>query len=96
MEEFLFKRPEVARELGKFVEARLHTDGFGALRASSLRNQERQRRLTGTLATPVYVVLDPGSERVLGTFEGPTRVSSEFTDWLESARRLLPAAGRSD
>ena len=85
MEESVFRRPEVLRELKKVVEARLHNDRFGEHRATSEFNQALQKRLTGTLATPVYVVMDPLTERVRTIFEGATQDASEFADWLRDA-----------
>jgi hypothetical protein len=85
MEEFLFKRPAVTQVLKRTVEARLHTDGFGEHRPISERNKALQTKLTKTLATPVYVVLDPETEEVLGVFEGATQSEEEFLDWFRSA-----------
>ncbi len=82
MEQFIFRRPEVFRELEKTVEARLHTDGFGAHRPISLRNQKLQEKLTKAPATPVYVIQDPTTGKVLGVFRGATQDADEFTKWL--------------
>ncbi len=49
MEQFIFRRPEVVRELEKTVEARLHTDGFGEPRFERVRDGERK---------PVHVLAD--------------------------------------
>ncbi len=87
MEEVIFHDPEVFLELERFVEARLHTDGFGEHRPSSLRNQALREELTGVYSTPVYVLLDPTSGSVLGTFEGSTPDASVFARWLAETRR---------
>jgi hypothetical protein len=86
MEQFIFRRPEVFRELENTVEARLHTDGFGDHRPISLANQKLQDELTDTLATPVYVVQDPRDGKVLGVFRGSTPDAGAFAKWLEDAR----------
>jgi hypothetical protein len=61
MEEKVFPLPAVAEVLKNMVEARLHTDGS--------RNIERihqlQRDLTGSIANPYYVIVDPTNERKL-------------------------------
>jgi hypothetical protein len=85
MEKFIFRRPEVLRELEKTVEARLHTDGHGSHRPISLRNQKLQMELTGTPATPVYVIQDPATKKVLGVFRGATQDAGEFAKWLAGA-----------
>jgi hypothetical protein len=82
MEEVVFHRPEVFRELEKFVEARLHTDGFGEHRPISLRNQALRDELTGVVSTPVYAALDATSGDVLGIFDGATSDVAEFVAWL--------------
>ena len=56
MEESIFPLPAVARELESgFIEARLHTDGG----PKEQENKERQRKLTDSVATPIYVIIDP-------------------------------------
>ena len=82
MEKFIFRRPEVFRELKRTVEARLHTDGFGEHRPISLSNQALQQQLTKAPATPVYVIQDPGARKVLGVFRGATQDAGEFAAWL--------------
>ena len=82
MEEFLFRLPEVSRKLESLVEARLHTDGHGAHEPISKRNRELQGRLTGTVATPIYLIVDPVSGETLGIFEGATQDPGVFLDWL--------------
>ena len=55
MEEKIFPRPAVAAELQKYVEARLHTDGG----PREEENQELQKKMTGSVANPIYVIVDP-------------------------------------
>ncbi|MBL8862307.1 MAG: thioredoxin family protein [Planctomycetes bacterium] len=62
MEENVFPLPAVRDALARgFVEARLHTDGGPA----EARNKELQRELTGSVANPIYVVVDPRSGTAL-------------------------------
>jgi len=78
MEANMFPRPEIARELDKFVRVRLYTDGKGEL----YRNQQQMELdMFGTVALPYYAVLDS-----LGTpqaeFLGMTRSTEEFLKFL--------------
>ncbi len=86
MEEVIFQRPVVFGELEQFVEARLHTDGFGDHRPITRRNQALREDLTGAVSTPIYVVIDPESGSVLGIFEGATQDASTFARWLAEVR----------
>jgi len=64
-----------------FVEARLHTDGE---RGEELTEFEQQR--ANSIATPLYLVLDPATERVLaGPLGGITTVDG-FRAFLTEAR----------
>jgi hypothetical protein len=82
MEEKIFRLPDVFRVLKEgYVEARLHTDGSKNIE----RIKEKQAELTGSVATPIYVVLEPESEKVTGLFEGATFDSKEFERFLRAA-----------
>ena len=82
MEGSIFPRAAVADLLEHgFVEARLHTDGGPAKAA----NRARQAALAGTIALPVYVVLDPASGAELGQLEGAT-TEARFVEFLRGAR----------
>jgi hypothetical protein len=82
MEEKIFRLPDVGRILREsYVEARLHTDGTAHIE----RIRELQTELTGSVATPIYVVQDPGSRAVLGVFEGATFDGREFAGFLAQA-----------
>lgn len=61
MEVKVFPSPAVAAELENFIEARLHTDGGPRLQD----NKALQLKLTGSVANPIYVVVDPKSEEGL-------------------------------
>lgn len=91
MEERTFRRPAVAGELRQMVEARLHNDGPD--RAYRNEVKELQRRFGNTLATPTYVLIDPGTERVLGVHVGPQYDPELFSAWLREKRE---AGGFSD
>jgi thiol:disulfide interchange protein DsbD len=79
MEANMFTRPEVARELGRFVRVRLYTDGRGE---EYLRFQNLQRDTFGTVALPYYAVLSPGGVPVVA-FGGLTRDSAQFVSFLQ-------------
>lgn len=62
MEEKIFPRPAVAGELGSnFIEARLHTDGGPAVD----HNKQLQKEMTGSVANPIYVIVDPKTGKSL-------------------------------
>jgi thiol:disulfide interchange protein DsbD len=84
MEANMFPRPEITRELEKFVRVRLYTDGQGEL----YRNQQKMElEKFGTVALPYYAVFDslgnPQSQ-----FLGMTRSSEEFLQFLRGGRPL--------
>jgi len=83
MEANMFPRPDVTRELERFVRVRLFTDG------RSERNQQQQafeQQKFGTVALPLYVVVD-GAGETRSAFLGMTRNASEFISFLSSARQ---------
>jgi len=89
MEVKRFPLPEVSAELGKMIEARLHNDGDVAEVVKAL-----QARLTGSVATPIYLVLDPEDERELGRQDGPSSASTFVKFLRDSARRAEELARR--
>ena len=78
MEANIFTRPDVGGELGRFVLARLYTDGEGEIYE---RQQAFQEKTFGTVALPLYAVVD-ASGKVRGTFSGLTRDPAEFIAFL--------------
>ena len=82
MEANIFNRPDVGAELGQFVLARLYTDGEGAVYE---QQQAFQETTFGTVALPLYAVVDPDG-KVRGTFSGLTRNPAEFIAFLKRAR----------
>ena len=80
MEANMFPKPEVARELARFVRVRLYTDGQGELYQ---RFQAMQRDQFGTVALPYYAALNPEGTPVVA-FGGLTRDPSEFVRFLRA------------
>ncbi|MFL5466240.1 MAG: protein-disulfide reductase DsbD family protein [Gemmatimonadaceae bacterium] len=81
MEANIFNRPDVSAMLGQFVLARLYTDGEGELYE---RQQQFQERAFGTVALPLYAVVDSDG-KTRATLSGLTRDPAEFIAFLESA-----------
>ena len=88
MESNVFRNPRVESELAQFVLSRLYTDGEGEIYE---RQQAFQEKTFGTVALPLYAVLD-GDGRVRGTFSGLTRNPSVFIAFLERARSTQVAS----
>lgn len=82
MEANMFTKPTVRQQLSKFVRLRLYTDGEGALYE---KQQAMQQSRFGTVALPLYAVLD-GSGKIVEQFPGLTRSEPEFTGFLHSAQ----------
>ncbi len=74
----MFPRPEVSRELSRYIRLRLYTDGRGD---EYLHFQNLQRDTFGTVALPYYAVLAPGGIPVIA-FGGLTRDSGHFVAFL--------------
>ena len=85
MEANVFTKKEVEAELGKFVLARLYTDGDGAIYE---RQQQYQEQTFQTVALPFYAILD-GNGKTVSTFPGLTRNVSEFVDFLRKSKENL-------
>jgi thiol:disulfide interchange protein len=79
MEANMFPRPEVSREIEKFVRVRLYTDGAGDL---FQRQQQMQQETFGTVALPLYAIVRSDGSAV-ATFAGLTRNSNEFVAFLK-------------
>lgn len=75
----MFTRPEVSRELSRYVRLRLYTDGRGE---QFSRFQSLQRDTFGTVALPYYAVLDPRGVPVVA-FGGLTRDAPFFVSFLQ-------------
>jgi thiol:disulfide interchange protein DsbD len=91
METNVFPVPEVRGELEKFVLVQLYTDGQGPVYD---RNREFQESRFKTIALPLYVMIDPSTERETGRFEGLTRNPGEFVEFLKAGTRAFIASNR--
>lgn len=90
MEDNVFPRPAVAGILEpSYVEARLHTDNPRE-NPNIERIQELQRELTGSVATPIYVALDPRTGEKRAVFEGSTYDEEKFAEFLRSGLSDAP------
>lgn len=78
MEANIFDRPDVAAALNRYVLSRLYTDGQGALYE---KQQDFQEREFGTVALPLYAIVDADG-RTVRTFAGLTRSPAEFLAFL--------------
>jgi thiol:disulfide interchange protein len=78
MEAKMFARPDVSAALRNFVLSRLYTDGEGAVYE---RQQAFQERAFGTIALPLYAIVDANG-RTVRTFAGLTRSPAEFLAFL--------------
>jgi len=83
MEANMFPRPEVAKEMHKFVRVRLYTDGVGEVFE---RQQEMQQEKFGTVALPYYALLRADGSAV-SVFPGLTRNANEFVAFLQKGLR---------
>ncbi len=84
MEEHVFRAPAVAGKLRQgFVEARLHTDGVNDPVYDGIRRL--QLELTGSKATPIYLVIDPRTGERIHLFEGADLAGSRFELFLDEA-----------
>ncbi len=81
MESNMFTVPAVEELLGRFVLARPYTDGEGAVYEDQMTYQ---RERFGTIALPLYAVLD-GKGETVATFLGLTRDREEFLAFLKGA-----------
>jgi thiol:disulfide interchange protein DsbD len=62
MEEKIFPRPAVARELKEnLIEARLHNDGGPRME----ENRKLQDEKAGSRAAPIYLIIDPKTGETL-------------------------------
>ena len=68
MEANMFPRPDVRRELARYVRVRVYTDGHGEMYE---RCQKLEQQLFGTVALPYYAIFNAG-----GTQLSPSAASS--------------------
>lgn len=79
MEANMFPRPDVRRELERYVRVRLYTDGDGERYE---RYQKLQAAMFKTVALPYYAVLSSDGRPVV-TFPGLTRRPEQFVSFLQ-------------
>lgn len=79
MEANIFIEQDVSAEMGKFILARLHTDGEGAIYE---QQQQLEQDMFGTVALPYYAIVDANG-KAIATFPGLTRDKQEFIDFLQ-------------
>lgn len=79
MESNVFPLEEVRERFDQMKLVKLYTDGG----SDAQTNQQLQFRLTGNIALPTYVILDPGSERVLAQELGYIN-SEKFVSFLDN------------
>jgi hypothetical protein len=80
-EEKVFPSPGVLEVLEeKYVEARLHTDGPNGEALTEL-----EQKLASSIATPLYLVLDPRTEQRLAGPVGGIVKASSFREFLLKA-----------
>lgn len=87
MEANIFPLPAVHAGLQKYVRLQLFTDGEGKEYED---NQAYQREKFGTVALPLYAILDAQGNK-LATFPGMTRNADEFVRFLTSVPANSPA-----
>lgn len=80
MEANVFPLPAVHARLEKFVRLQLFTDGAGR---QYEENQKYQKERFGTVALPLYAILDSNGNRI-ATFPGMTRKPEEFLRFLNT------------
>jgi thiol:disulfide interchange protein DsbD len=78
MEANMFTRPDVTRELARYVRARLYTDGRGE---TYRKQQALEQQLFGTVALPYYAAFGPDGQPKVA-FGGLTRDAEQFLDFL--------------
>jgi len=87
MEVNMFTKGAVRNELAKYVRVRLYTDGEGQPYEGF---QQMQQERFGTVALPLYAVVDIDGKSLL-TFPGLTRDQSEFVSFLKTgAAKFVP------
>lgn len=82
MEANMFSRPAVRAALTRFERARLFTDGLGEPYRSQ---QTMQADRFGSIALPLYVIVQPDGRTAVAQYLGMTRDEGEFLAFLASA-----------
>ncbi len=79
MEQTIFPQPVVREQLERSVRVKLYTDRIGVDEA----NADLQTKLTNTKTLPVYVVMDPNTEKVISIFQGSTYDAKSFAEFID-------------
>jgi thiol:disulfide interchange protein DsbD len=87
MEVNMFTKAPVKEELAKYVRVRLYTDGEGQPYEGF---QQMQQERFGTVALPLYVVLDSDGISLV-TFPGLSRSEAEFVSFLKTGQAKFGA-----
>jgi thiol:disulfide interchange protein DsbD len=87
MEQNVFPRDDVRKELEDMVLLELYTDGKEPIHKA---NQQLQQKLTGSVTLPVYVVLKPNGD-VVSLFPGSTDNVEEFIKFLREGKSKVGA-----
>ena len=84
MEEKIFPKPAVAGKLKKdYIESRLHTDGGDRME----ENRKLQKEKTGSLANPIYLIIDPKTGKTLRRIDG-LKPEAKFLEFLKDGGEL--------
>ncbi len=83
----VFPRSEVKSQLGKYVRVQLYTD-----RPGDAANQHLQLTKFGDVALPLYAVVDPQTEAVVGKYAGTITSAPDFTRFLARSQSGPAAA----
>lgn len=89
MEKNVFPNAEVRGELERLARVQLFTDGAGD---EYDRNRQFQQERFGSVALPLYVVVDAVTGEELGRLEGLTRDAAAFARFLRSSRERAGGA----
>jgi thiol:disulfide interchange protein len=82
MESNVFSQPAIERDMNRFVKVRLYTDGDGDVYS---KQQDYEDKRFGTVALPLYALLDSGGNTI-ETSAGVTRDVSVFSAFLSKAK----------
>jgi thiol:disulfide interchange protein len=82
MESNVFSQPAIERDMNRFVKVRLYTDGDGDVYS---KQQDYEDKRFGTVALPLYALLDSGGNTI-DTSAGVTRDVSVFAAFLSKAK----------
>lgn len=96
LESVVFDHP-TARDIMRkhFVEARLHTDTKELMSDERFaRNLALQKERTASRATPTIVVVDPKTDKAIGTFTPSEKFATWRGQWVAFMREMLKEAGR--